>query len=462
MKSGLYRIVLIVVIILALLVMVFAGCKATTSVETKAATETTAAAETTAAKEPVKITMWWWGEQDVPGLEGYINEVIIPEYTSIHPNVTVEAVLQGTDEAIPAFKAAAQAKEGPDIATLWYGVYWYEDLWAGNTEPISDFIKPEEMDHWLEKSGAELNGKYWGVGLYDAALIIGYNKEMFKQIGVDESNLPVTWDDFLNVCQKLKDAGITPLAFGTSDGWIGTFVANYFTMQLAGPQELKKAVIGERSFAEKDFTDVWSRLKILKDRGFFNENMSSIGYVDAQQEFIKGSSAMSVMTNTALSAYDKDLGGGKLAILNQPQLTDKPVDFVPMSGYYQFITPWSKNKQEAADFLAFFHEPKIQQALFDRFEGQIMPMDDRFDFGQVSDPVTKDFYTKMQNSYKNKFFYFDYYIPWTILEAYMSSIQKLAVEDIDPEALGKEIDKAAKQWRELNKEIFENYKQWDW
>ena len=60
------------------------------------------------------------------------------------PDVTIKTVLQTTDGLIPAFKAAAAARKGPDIQYFWGGIWALEDAWAGNTKPVSDYIPCSE------------------------------------------------------------------------------------------------------------------------------------------------------------------------------------------------------------------------------------------------------------------------------------------------------------------------------
>ncbi|EJW92714.1 Bacterial extracellular solute-binding, family 1, partial [gut metagenome] len=49
-----------------------------------------------------------------------------------------------------------------------------------------------------------------------------YNKDLFEQAGIEKE--PTTWAEFLDVCQKLKDAGITPM---TMDDAYATSVIGY-------------------------------------------------------------------------------------------------------------------------------------------------------------------------------------------------------------------------------------------
>ena len=43
-----------------------------------------------------------------------------------------------------------------------------------------------------------------------------YNKQMFNDAGVTP---PETFDEFLDVCKKLKEVGHTPIAVCGVDGW---------------------------------------------------------------------------------------------------------------------------------------------------------------------------------------------------------------------------------------------------
>ncbi|MCL5070454.1 MAG: extracellular solute-binding protein [Actinobacteria bacterium] len=450
----------------------FLGCKAsgttvseTTTAATSAVTVETTAIETTAAEtkaQPVKLTFWWWGEQTAPGMTDVIDKVIT-DYEKIHPNVTIDAVLQGTDETIPAFTAAAEAGSGPDIATLWYGLYMYEQVWKGYAVPISDYISGDEINHWKEKKFVEYDGKIWGVNNYTSAEGMAYNKELFTKVGLDPDDPQIkNWDDFLKACDKFKKAGIIPYGLGVADGWMVISFLDTITYQLASIDELKQAVIGERSFEEEVFTAGFTRFKELLDKGYLNKDSTSLTTFDRKQNFYQGKYAMTFEGEVAgLFQTNKELGTDKFEFLDTPQIGDKPFDYMVATGNTNFITSWSKNKEVAADFLAFFHNKDIQQFIYDRFEGAVMPFDDRFDFSQVDNPAIKNLYNKMTNSYDNNIFVADYYLPWSILEAYIAQGQLLlSGQNISPADIGKAIEKAASTWREQNPDMVEAYKKW--
>src|SRR5918994_4034346 len=96
--------------------------------------------------EPVKLTMWWWGEQEAKGAEDWLDETI-RLYKQEHANVTIKPVLQTTDGLVPSFKAAAKAEKGPDIQYFWGGIWSLENAWADSIVPVSDYIPQDELQH---------------------------------------------------------------------------------------------------------------------------------------------------------------------------------------------------------------------------------------------------------------------------------------------------------------------------
>ncbi|MDQ9760149.1 extracellular solute-binding protein, partial [Acinetobacter baumannii] len=64
-----------------------------------------------------------------------------------------------------------------------------------------------------------------------------YNKALFEQAGIEKE--PTTWAEFLDVCQKLKDAGITPM---TMDDAYATCVIGYHLARLVGEERVKEIV----------------------------------------------------------------------------------------------------------------------------------------------------------------------------------------------------------------------------
>lgn len=86
----------------------------------------------------------------------------------------------------------------------------------------------EEDPEWkalFDETSLEFNtvdGKIYGVPVSKEISYIYYNKELFKQAGIEAPETAyASWDEFFEACDKLKAAGITPVGMDTADsGWL--------------------------------------------------------------------------------------------------------------------------------------------------------------------------------------------------------------------------------------------------
>src|SRR5690606_18300946 len=89
-----------------------------------------------------------------------------------------------------------------------------------------------------------VDGKVWAVPFKQDVISFFYNRALFEQAGVDADAIE-TWDDLLGAVQKLKDAGITPLAGGGGSKWPLHFYWSYLAMREAGADGFAAAKAGE-------------------------------------------------------------------------------------------------------------------------------------------------------------------------------------------------------------------------
>src|SRR5215475_8957382 len=78
------------------------------------------------------LTVWWLGNQEIPGIEDWMKESI-KLYEAKYPNITVNTVLQSTDTYNTTQKTACKAGSGPDIWYNWGGTWSLELSWVGCT-----------------------------------------------------------------------------------------------------------------------------------------------------------------------------------------------------------------------------------------------------------------------------------------------------------------------------------------
>ena len=92
----------------------------------------------TARADTPTLNMWWWGEQELPGLQAFVDDSV-KNYTA----ATVKPMLQDTAVVISQFQTAAAAGEAPDIQFLWNGIYHMESVWLGYLRPLDGLVSDD-------------------------------------------------------------------------------------------------------------------------------------------------------------------------------------------------------------------------------------------------------------------------------------------------------------------------------
>ncbi len=122
-----------------------------------------------------------------------------------------------------------------------------------------------------------------------------YNKDIFEAAGI--TGEPQTWDEFLTVCQTLKDAGYTPLMDNCQDAAVN-FVAPLFGAETVAndPTFTERVFAGEAKFAD-GWTKPFQMFRELVDKGYLDANMVGISSDDMVVQFATEQVAM-IMTGS--------------------------------------------------------------------------------------------------------------------------------------------------------------------
>jgi xylobiose transport system substrate-binding protein len=171
----------------------------------------------------------------------------------------------------------------PDIFFNWGGGSISDFVESDLLLPLDDFIEedPGLKDNFLPSvfNTAVIDGKSYGIPMRGTQPVMLFNN---KQVLADNGiTAPATWDELLEAVEKLKAAGITPIALGGADQWTTLMWFEYVYDRVAGPELFEKALAGD--------TKVWESaaskkslgmLKDLIDAGAFGTNYDSVKFTD--------------------------------------------------------------------------------------------------------------------------------------------------------------------------------------
>jgi len=412
----------------------------------------------TQAAEPVKLVMWWWGEQEAPGAQKWLDETI-QLYQEKHPNVTIEAVLQSTDSLIPSFQSAMAAQEGPDIQYFWGGVWTLEFVWGGGVAPIDDLIPAEELAHYINNFERTFDGKIWGVPWYLSGNPFVYNPSLFEKAGLDPKKPLETWEELIAACGKLKAINVIPISGGLKDGWFGGWLYSILGRQPHDSEkDIMAAVIGKAKFTDPKHVEWWKRLAELRDAGCWNEDINSLDYQQGMDRFVQGQAAMIFGNDTFLKGWADTMGSwDNIGVMLVPKYAEgKMANQYIVTAQGLGITAWSRHKQEAADFLMFMHTQDRLNAWF-KYTG-VLPADDRLDVSLIEQPQLQQIYqwaTTIPGPNLENF------IPTMMDEqANFAGTQLLFAGEKTPEELAQMTQDVIEKWASQNPEALENFTRW--
>lgn len=232
----------------------------------------------------LNVTSWrtddaaYWAEINAafhaqyPNIEVIFNGVTATEYDSV-----LQTKLQ-----------SGNAEDIMFLRTFGTGKQIYE---AGYLVDLGEDVIPNlsKIDDAYEAPWTSEAGVVYGV---PGSMCVGgffYNKGIFDAVGV---SVPETWAEFLDVCQKLEDAGYIAVAHGLKDSWHTTEYINATITPVAtgGSAWHAKLMAREVDYTDAGFVKGMDWIRQLAE--YFPDGYEGIGYDDNQMLFLSEAAAI--------------------------------------------------------------------------------------------------------------------------------------------------------------------------
>lgn len=192
--------------------------------------ETPAAESAEGSGEVQEITWMFW--DDLVATEDLISkgyaEVIDRFNADYEGQYHVTAITTNLEEYYPKLNALVASNETPDVFIVSPGPNLDVYVDPGVAAPLDDYLA---ADGWKDSFSSDAvfsqmtyDGQIYAVPLNIAAACAFYNTEMFEEAGVE---VPTTWDEMLDACEKLQAKGYTPITISAGTAWCLSMVAGY-------------------------------------------------------------------------------------------------------------------------------------------------------------------------------------------------------------------------------------------
>lgn len=233
---------------------------------------------------------------------------------------------------------------------------------------IQDLTGQAFLDN-VEASSLELakqeDGGYYALSYSRSFMGVYYNRSMFEEYDLD---VPATWDEFIEVCDTLKAAGITPMGLhGKDPGRVGhTFQCTLNAWAPNGVEIIEKAVAGETKIeGNEEFIKVFEKMKTLFS--YANDDALALSDIQCYENFANGEYAMCITGSYArgtIESLNADLNIGIFPMPNDTVETTKCVAGIDAA---ICVSAKASDEEKAAAyrFLAYLAEPENAQLFYD-------------------------------------------------------------------------------------------------
>ncbi|MFS0726727.1 ABC transporter substrate-binding protein [Paenibacillus sp. 1P07SE] len=153
-------------------------------------------------KDPVTITMW----DKAGGMADAINERV-EKFNSERDDIQINFIQQGSDGFEDNLRLAFQSKQGPDIFPASPTIALYK---AGFLQPLEDVLDPQILEDFAAfgKNGLTVfEGKTYAVPINAVTVRLVYNKDLFREAGLDPEQPPTTFSEFVDYARIISEKG---------------------------------------------------------------------------------------------------------------------------------------------------------------------------------------------------------------------------------------------------------------
>jgi sn-glycerol 3-phosphate transport system substrate-binding protein len=162
-------------------------------------------------REPGKMELTFFYPVMVGGPLTRLIDQICLDYQQVNPNVIVKPVYTGNyDDTVVKIQTAIQGRNPPDffinLATQRFSM-----ASTGIAIPLDDFIAADGaagkayIDDFLPgfMEDSYVDGKIYSIPFQRSTMVMFYNKDAFREVGLDPERPPTTWDELVEYATKL-------------------------------------------------------------------------------------------------------------------------------------------------------------------------------------------------------------------------------------------------------------------
>src|SRR5690606_33221584 len=157
--------------------------------------------------QPVEIEFYY--PVAVGGPITKIVDGMVEQFEKSHPDIKIKSIYAGTyQDSVAKALTAHKGGHAPQLAVL-LSTDMFTLIDEGAIMPFDPLTKTDDDRKWLDgfykafMANSQTGGKTWGIPFQRSTIVMYYNKDLFKEAGLDPDKAPGTWDELVQMAGKL-------------------------------------------------------------------------------------------------------------------------------------------------------------------------------------------------------------------------------------------------------------------
>ncbi len=298
------------------------------------------------------------------------------------------------------------------------------------------FAKALAVNEFSEGNSYGVTAGIYGVPIDVMTIQMVYNKDLFKELGLNPENPPLTFAEFLEIGKKIKQANMQGLVSGWGEAWMIGCLANNYAFNIMGEAKVLATIRGKVPYTDSDWVKVLGLFKEMQDSGLLAPGVVIMVNKTAEQLFANGKAVFAFNGSWCVNVYKVMNPGLNYAAMLPPAASKQfPVSIWGGAGSSFMVNARSKNKEEAVKFLKWLTE-RDQQAYL--AENTSNPPANKYVLNRVS-PILAQFADDMEHAtHPNAW---DVSESPQVLETFNKGIQSIIIGEKSPEQVAQETQK---------------------
>ncbi len=409
---------------------------------------TTFAVAPSTAQEEITLTVWDVRTRDA---DVAIFDQIDAAFMEANPGVTVVRQAFSFEDLQTTLPLALTEESGPDVSQINQGYTVMGPLVeAGLILPLDEYA--DEYGWWdryaqvlhrrnmFTEDGAQIaEGNLYGMSIEAEIVGVYYWRDIFEEQGIE---IPKTLAEFEAACAQLKAAGVTPIMFGSLDGWPAIHTYSAIQHSLSTVEAIDNFIYRLEGGTFDDEANLEAAKKLVEwvKAGYFPEGFEGMDYDNQTfNGFVNQQAAMWIT------------GSWQTPNL-VPQVGEEPVGFfvfppaeegkAPLSiggiGIAYGISAKTKNPDVAAKYIDFLTTPEVAEMVLQLGLLPAVAVDPALlEEGTLTADTVTGWNTISEANAVG------HYLDWAVpLDDIVAALQELMAEQITPEEFVAKVEEA--------------------